>query len=371
MNSMNHNQDTSKIRVAVLFGGVSSEHEVSLMSAVSVLNAIPKEKYEVTCIGITRDGRWLEYTGKTEEILSKQWESDPSLRQVVVSQDPSHKGILVLNQGSYTIKQIDIFFPVLHGKNGEDGTVQGLFQLAGLPFVGCDMLSSADCMDKEITHVILEANGIRMAKWLCIRSEEMEQFEQIAEKAEQALGYPMFVKPANAGSSVGVSKARNREQLRQACADALKQDKKALIEEYVDGLEVETAVLGNQNAKAAAQCGEITPLSEFYSYEAKYLDGTTELHIPARIPEDTSRKLRETAERAFSFIGCEGLARVDFFVRREDGEIVLNEINTIPGFTSISMYPKLWEASGLPYPALVDRLIQLGLSRANESPQRK
>lgn len=355
----------NKIKTAVLFGGVSSEHEVSLMSATSILQNIPKEKYDVLLIGITKDGRWLAYNGDIQALTSQDWEKDPTLKPVVLSQDRSRKGVYILEDGKQTFHPIDICFPVLHGKNGEDGTIQGLFQLAGMPFVGCDMISSANCMDKEVTHTILESNGIPMAKWCSCRQSDLN-FPAFAEKAEEKLGYPMFVKPANAGSSVGVTKAHNRDELQKALQVAFEQDRKAIVEEFVDGLEVETAVLGNENPKAADVCGELTPVSEFYTYEAKYIDGTTALHIPARIPQEVSERLRATAEKAFTAIGGEGFARVDFFVRKADQQIILNEINTIPGFTSISMYPKLWEASGLAYSDLIDRLLQLGLARSTE-----
>lgn len=352
----------NKIRVAVLFGGVSSEHEISLMSAESVLRNL-SDQYEVLRIGITKDGRWVEYTGSNEEITNQKWESDTSLRTAVVSPDRSHKGILLLGKEGYTVYPVDICFPVLHGKHGEDGTIQGLFQLAGIPFVGCDTISSANCMDKEMTHTILEANGIRMAKWVIVNEQKMQDFDAFAQQAEEKLGYPMFVKPANAGSSVGVGKAKNREELKSACETALKEDYKAVVEECIEMQEVETAVLGNENARAAGVIGELVPVVEFYTYEAKYIDGTTELHIPGRVSEEVSLKLRQTAEKAFKAIGCEGFARIDFFVRKSDSEVILNEINTIPGFTSISMYPKLWDYCGMSYSKLLDNLIQLGLER--------
>ncbi len=352
----------NKIRVAVLFGGVSSEHEISLMSAESVLCNL-SDQYEVLRIGITKDGRWVEYTGSNEEITNQKWESDTSLRTAVVSPDRSHKGILLLGKDGYTVYPVDICFPVLHGKHGEDGTIQGLFQLAGIPFVGCDTISSANCMDKEMTHTILEANGIRMAKWVIVNEQKMQDFDAFAQQAEEKLGYPMFIKPANAGSSVGVGKAKNREELKSACETALKEDYKAVVEECIEMQEVETAVLGNENARAAGVIGELVPVVEFYTYEAKYIDGTTELHIPGRVSEEISLKLRQTAEKAFKAIGCEGFARIDFFVRKSDSEVILNEINTIPGFTSISMYPKLWDYCGMSYSKLLDNLIQLGLER--------
>ena len=353
----------NKTRVAVLFGGVSSEHDVSLMSAESVLKNLP-EQYEVLRIGITKDGRWVEYTGKNEEITSQRWEEDRSLRTAVVSPDRSHKGILLLGENGWELVKVDICFPVLHGKHGEDGTIQGLFQLAGIPFVGCDAISSANCMDKEMTHTILEANGIKMAKWMVVDESKMENFEEFARQAEEKLGYPMFVKPANAGSSVGVGKAHDRSELLAACQSALKEDYKAVVEECIEEMqEVETAVLGNEHPQAAGVVGELVPVVEFYTYEAKYIDGTTVLHIPGRVSEEISLKLRQTAEKAFRAIGCEGFSRIDFFVRKADGEIILNEINTIPGFTSISMYPKLWAHCGVSYPQLLEKLIELGLKR--------
>ena len=273
-----------KTRVAVLFGGVSSEHEISLMSVESVLANLP-DHYEVLRIGITKDGRWVEYTGRNDEITSQKWEQDPTLRTAIVSPDRSHRGVLLLSKEGWELVPVDICFPVLHGKHGEDGTIQGLFQLAGIPFVGCDTISSANCMDKEITHTILEAHGIKMAKWLVVNHEKMQQFEQFAQQAEEKLGYPMFVKPANAGSSVGVGKAHNRQELKAACETALKEDYKAVVEECIEMQEVETAVLGNVDAKAAGVVGELVPVVEFYTYEAKYIDGTTVLHIPGRVSE--------------------------------------------------------------------------------------
>ena len=214
-----------------------------------------------------------------------------------------------------------------------------------------------------MTHTILEANGIKMAKWVIVNGEKMNDFENFAKDAEEKLDYPMFVKPANAGSSVGVGKAHNREELKSACETALKEDYKAVVEECIEMQEVETAVLGNGDPKAAGVVGELVPVVEFYTYEAKYIDGTTVLHIPGRVSEETSLKLRQTAEKAFKAIGCEGFSRIDFFVRKSDGEVILNEINTIPGFTSISMYPKLWDYCGVSYSELIDRLIRLGLER--------
>lgn len=352
----------NKSKVAVLFGGVSSEHEVSVVSATAVLNNLNKENYDIIMIGITKDGRWLEYTGDIADIASMKWEQEEA-RTAVISPDRSHHGLLLMDGASVEVCPIDVCFPVLHGKNGEDGTIQGLFELAGIPYVGCDLLSSANCMDKVLTHTILESAGIPMAKWDYVTMRDMDHFDSVADKMEAHLGYPMFVKPANAGSSVGVSKAKDRQQLKEACYVALKEDSKAIVEEFIDGREVENAVLGNEDPKASLVCGEITPLVEFYTYDAKYNDASTELKLPAPIPAELNEEIRQTAEKAYRAIGCKGLSRVDFFVKRDGSGIILNEINTLPGFTSISMYPKLWEASGVPYSELLDRLIKLAMER--------
>ena len=352
----------NKMKVAVLFGGVSSEHDVSVVSATSVLNNLDKEKYDVIMIGITKDGRWLEYTGDIADIASMKWENETA-RTAVISPDHSHHGLLLMDGNSVEVCPIDVCFPVLHGKNGEDGTIQGLFELANIPYVGCDLLSSANCMDKVLTHTILENAGVPMAKWDFVTMRDMEQFEAVAERMEAKLGYPMFVKPANAGSSVGVSKAKNREQLKEACYVALKEDSKAIVEEFIDGREVENGVLGNDDPVASTVCGEITPLVEFYTYEAKYQDASTKLELPAPISDELNEEIRRAAEKAYRAIGCKGLSRVDFFVKRDGSGIILNEINTLPGFTSISMYPKLREASGESYPVLLDRLMTLAMER--------
>ena len=352
----------NKMKVAVLFGGVSSEHDVSVVSATSVLNNLDKEKYDVIMIGITKDGRWLEYTGDIADIASMKWENETA-RTAVISPDHSHHGLLLMDGNSVEVCPIDVCFPVLHGKNGEDGTIQGLFELANIPYVGCDLLSSANCMDKVMTHIILENAGIPMAKWDFVTKRDKEQFEAVAERMEAKLDYPMFVKPANAGSSVGVSKAKNREQLKEACYVALKEDSIAIVEEFIDGREVENGVLGNDDPVASTVCGEITPLVEFYTYEAKYQDASTKLELPAPISDELNEEIRRTAEKAYRAIGCKGLSRVDFFVKRDGSGIVLNEINTLPGFTSISMYPKLRGASGEPIAVLLDKLIALALER--------
>lgn len=352
-----------KLRVAVLFGGASSEHEVSLVSAASVIANIPKEKYDVFMVGITREGRWYYYSGGIEQLPDGSWEKDASLIPALLSPDTSCHGLLLLKESGVEHVKVDVAFPVLHGRNGEDGTVQGLLQLAGVPFVGCDSVSSGICMDKALTNTLADAAGIPQAKWLCVHAFDYEQRrEEYLAEAGERLGYPVFVKPANAGSSVGVSKAKNREELDNGILAAFAHDRKVVLEEAVDGIEVECAVLGNEQPIASV-AGEIVPCNDFYDFDAKYLAGTSELFIPARLTQEKQEEVRRAACRAYTVLGCAGLARVDFFVRRSDGAVLLNEPNTIPGFTSISMYPKLFEASGIPYAQLLDRLLTLAMQR--------
>lgn len=352
-----------KTSVAVLFGGASSEHDVSLMSASSVLANIPRDKYDVHMVGITKDGRWYYYTGEIDKLPDSSWEQDSSLIPALISPDTACHGLLLLKSGGAEQIHIDVVFPVLHGKNGEDGTVQGLLQLAGIPFVGCDSVSSGICMDKALTNTMADAAGIPQAKWLCVNAFDYEQRrEEYLTQAGDRLGYPIFVKPANAGSSVGVSKAADKEELDSGILAAFVHDKKVVLEEAVDGFEIECAVLGNEEPIASVP-GEIAPCNDFYDFDAKYLAGTSELFIPARLTPEKQEEVRAEACRAYRVLGCSGLARVDFFVRRSDGAVLLNEPNTIPGFTSISMYPKLFGASGVPYSELLDRLLTLAMQR--------
>lgn len=351
----------SKTVVAVIFGGVSSEYEVSLISAKSVLENIPADRYETIMVGITKDGRWLRFTGNPADLPDNRWLEKPEqLTPVCLSPDRSIGGLLVLEKESWSVQKVDVVFPVLHGKNGEDGTMQGLLELSGIPYVGCGVLSSAACMDKTVTHTLLDYAGIPTAKWQQVQQHEMECYDKVEKRLTEALTFPMFVKPANAGSSVGVSKAADTKALRTALEIAFREDSKAVVEEAIIGMEAETAVLGNLDAQAAAVVGELVPAAEFYDYNAKYIDGTTELYIPARLPEETVERLRAMAVKAYKVLGCQGLTRVDFFVQ-SDGNILLNELNTMPGFTSISMYPKLWQASGVEYKQLIHQLIQYAL----------
>lgn len=346
-------------KVLVVFGGASSEHDISTVSAKFVIENIPTDKYEVVMLGITKQGEWFKYTGKTENLPEDKWTQDTeNLTKAVISPDSSCHGLIVFENGNVKTERIDVVFPVMHGKNGEDGTIQGLMQLAGIPYVGCDCASSAVCMDKALTNTVADCAGIPQAKWLGVTKYEYSLNEDaVIDKAEQYLGYPVFVKPANAGSSVGVTKVSSRENFKEAVNIAFKEDTKIVLEEGIVGREVECAVIGNDEPMAG-QVGEIVSVNEIYDFEAKYVSDASELFIPARLSEDVIEDVKKAACKAYKALGCSGLARVDFFVRESDGKIMLNEPNTIPGFTSISMYPKLMNAAGLDSAALLSKLIE-------------
>ncbi len=350
----------SKLSVCVLFGGISPEHEVSLRSAESVLNNLDPEKYNIFPVGITKSGEWILYGGKNYSTLpSGQWLSDERNRPAAIS-PVRGQGLLNFEGDCVVRERIDVVFPVLHGENGEDGSVQGLLQLAGIPYVGPHVAASATCMDKTLTKLVADNAGIRQAAWKLVTAQELKNIDSVLDAIEQKFTYPVFVKPAGTGSSVGVGKAKTREALATALQNAAKFDTKILVEEFISGHEVEVAVLGNASP-AASVCGEIDAGTEFYDYDAKYISDCAQLYIPARIDEQTAEKVRDAAIRVYEAMGCRGLSRVDFFVTYENSEIVFNEINTIPGFTSISMYPKLFAASGIPYSELLDQLLLFAL----------
>ena len=354
----------SKLSVCILFGGVSPEHEVSLRSAESVLNNIDHDKYNVFPVGITKDGDWIIYGGKDyAELPAGTWMNNPANRRGTIS--PIRGQGLFCFEGDCVVRErIDVVFPVMHGENCEDGAIQGLLQLAGIPYVGPHVSASAVAMDKTLTKLVVDQAGVPQAAWHLVRSEELaHRMDSIVAAIEQKFQYPVFVKPAGTGSSVGVSKAVNREMLEAALLEAGKFDKKILVEEFIHGREIEVAVLGNAGPMASGR-GEIDSGAEFYDYEAKYVTDTSVAYIPARISESIEEQVRELAVKVYSAIGCQGLSRVDFFVTYEDNRIVFNEINTLPGFTSISMYPKLFAASGIPYSQLIDQLLQLALEAA-------
>lgn len=349
------------LELCVIFGGRSPEHEISRKSVTSVLNNLNKDKYNITLIGITKDGEWYLYTGDYSKIENGDWESDTvNKKHAVLSPDACDKAILVFDGDKISKIHPDVIFPVLHGEFGEDGTIQGLFELADIPYVGMGVMASANAMDKTSSKIVFQDAGIPQADWVVVNKSD--SYDEKMDEIENKLGYPCFVKPARTGSSVGVGKAHNREELKAAIENAAEFDRKILVEENIDGHEVECAVLGNENPKAAT-VGEIMPTVEFYDFDAKYNDNSTQLQIPANLPEDTIEQIREYAVRAFKSLDGSGLSRVDFFVRNSDGAIVLNEINTLPGFTNISMYPKLWDAVGIGYSELLDKLIELAGKR--------
>ncbi len=347
-----------KLSVGIIFGSNSTEYEVSLVSASSVIRNIDRERFDVVMIGISRDGRWFSYFGDVDSIENGSWIDSDKKVPAFISPDSTKKCLFEVRNGEINEVKLDVVFPVLHGKNGEDGTVQGLLELAEIPYVGCGVLASAVCMDKELTHIVLTHHGIPNANWKCFRKENIAEFEEFADDAEKTLGYPMFVKPANAGSSVGISKAKTREELKAAVELAFTVDEKAVLEEFISGVEVECAVMGNLKPTPSV-LGEIVPCNEFYDYEAKY-QADSETHIPARLTPDMTKLVQETAVKAYLALGCRGLTRVDFFVK-DDGGIVLNEPNTLPGFTSISMYPKLRQADGTSYKEIITQLIEFAL----------
>lgn len=350
-----------KLSVCVLFGGMSPEHEVSLRSAESVLNNMDQTKYNVFPVGITREGDWILYAGKDYSLLpSGEWKNYPGNRRAAIS-PVRGQGLLSFEGDCVVRERIDVVFPVLHGENGEDGAMQGLLQMAGIPYVGPHVAASAVAMDKTLTKLVADQAGIPQAAWhLVHRMDLQSHMDSTLDHLEEKFQYPMFVKPAGTGSSVGVSKAADRDALRYALDFASGYDSKILVEEFICGREVEVAVLGNESP-AASVCGEIDSGAEFYDYDAKYVTDTSVAYIPARIDDDTSERVREMAVRVYRAIGCRGMSRVDFFVTHKDNCVILNEINTLPGFTSISMYPKLFAASGIPYERLIDELISLAM----------
>jgi len=354
---------TNKLHVAVLFGGRSGEHEVSLMSARSVLSVLDPAKYEVIQVGITHEGTWL--TG--EDVLDKfEKGTTDGLLSVIFSPDPSEKGIYIL-EGLSGLKKwadIDVYFPVLHGTFGEDGTMQGLFELADVAYVGAGVAGSSVGMDKGIFKDVMVANNIPVVDTMVVLRADVEKdMNRIIEQAEKISEYPFFTKPANLGSSVGVTKCNSRSDLHEGLMEAVSFDRRVLIQKGVkNAREIEVSVLGNDDPVASIP-GEILPSREFYSYESKYIDGTSGYDIPAKLPDETTEEIRDYAVRAYKAIDCAGMARVDFFVEKDTNRVYLNELNTIPGFTKISMYPKLWEASGISYAKLVDRLIELAMER--------
>ncbi|NLP44357.1 MAG: D-alanine--D-alanine ligase [Peptococcaceae bacterium] len=352
-------EENKKIRVLVIFGGQSGEHEVSIVSANSIINALNPEKYDVQTIGITKEGLW--YWGANP----KEWNSNKinsNLKKVTIVLDPQEPGFIALDGSDLPNNgKCDIIFPVLHGPKGEDGTVQGLFEIGGIPYVGSGVLGSSLGMDKDRMKAVFKNAELPIVPHITLFRSELENMDNIFDKIMSKIGCPCFIKPANLGSSVGISKVTEMNQLAKALNYAAKFDIKIIVEKGIKAREIELSVLGNENVSVSTP-GEIIPSKEFYDYEAKYNDQNSQLIIPAPLPPETTKLLQEYAIKAFKAVDAKGLGRVDFFVT-EDQSIFVNEINTMPGFTQISMYPKLWEASGLKYSDLLDELINLGFER--------
>lgn len=360
-----------KIRVGLIYGGRSGEHEVSLASANSVSASLDKEKYEVVPLAITKSGTWLLGTEPGQLIAAAQQaaetvEATPQTTAVTLTGDPNVRGLIPVQSSSDLGNQgaLDVIFPVMHGTYGEDGSLQGLLDMANIPYIGCGVLGAALGMDKEKMKMIFQTIGLPIVEYLVFKRHEWERApEKILDRVEQRVGYPNFVKPANLGSSVGINKAHDRQELEHAIKVAAEFDRKIVVEHGINCREFECAVLGNDEPLASV-VGEIVSSNEFYDYRAKYIDGKSLAIIPAdSISQETAEEIRRLAIVAFSALDLNGLARVDFFQEKETGKVYINEVNTMPGFTEISMYPKLWEASGLPYPQLLDRLIELAIER--------
>ncbi len=345
----------------VLFGGVSPEHEVSLRSAEFILNHIDREKYKVYPVGITKEGAWKYYPGEDYSALPRNvWAETAGVCDAVLS--PARgQGLLLMKETGVEMVPIHCCFPVLHGENGEDGSIQGLMQVAGIPCVGPGVAASASSMDKTLTKLLVGETDVRQASWYLARRESIEKrLDRLVADIESGGEYPLFVKPAGTGSSVGVSKVKCTEELKTALQKAARYDSKVLVEEFISGHEVEVAVLGNDDPIASV-VGEVIAGAEFYDYEAKYISTESRTEIPANIPDEAAQRLRQAAITVYKAMGCKGLSRVDFFLTYEGNDVVFNEINTLPGFTSISMYPKLFEAYGVPNDKLIDELISLAM----------
>ena len=349
-----------KLSIALIFGGKSGEHEVSRVSASSIFKHINKDKYDIHTIGITKDGNWLCYKGSEENIANGNWEN-LAQRDVKINLIPNGNNKVGLEFKDGSFKTINVIFPVLHGPYGEDGKIQGVFEISNIPYVGCGVLASSVGMDKLICKKVFSQIGLPQVDYTYTNKWNfgLDQNEEL-DKIEKELNYPIFVKPANMGSSVGITKVSNREELREGIKEALKYDRRIVLEQGINAREIEVAVLGNDDVKSSI-AGEIIPAKDFYDYEDKYVNGASKLEIPAKLDEDTMQKVRNMATEAFKGIDGRGLSRVDFFIEKETNNIYINEINTLPGFTNISMYPKLWDNTGIQYTDLIDNLIQLAL----------
>ena len=342
-----------KLNLCVLFGGKSSEYDISLLSAKQILSHFDESKYEIILVGITKEGEWLLYEGDYDSIANKTWQDQTTAPCVISGQS-------VINLETGERKKVDVAFPIMHGYCGEDGTIQGLLYLAGIPYVGCGVAASACGLDKTLSKIIFEREGLPQVPYLIFTQQNYRNPEACFLKVEDTFSYPCFVKPASTGSSVGINKVKNREDLKRAMEEAFTFDNKLLVEEFIDCREIEMAVIGNQEPRVS-ECGEVVSPTEFYDFESKYYDPKLKIMIPAQIDKAISDEIKGYAKRAFQAMGCRGLSRVDFFINKKNNKVYLNEINTMPGFTKSSLYPILWQSAGMSYSGLLDELVSLAL----------
>jgi D-alanine--D-alanine ligase len=349
-----------KTKLAILFGGKSDEYSVSLHSAAAIIKNVPEEMFDVTLVGITQDGKWLLYEGSVDKVNDDTWHKE-NLSPVFLNMGNDFKGLVKLNLGNNTFEklEIDCLFPVLHGRNGEDGTIQGLCQMSGIPFVGCDMTSSAVCMDKEFTHVICENSGIKTAPYISAVNSSKLNVKKLYEQSYEKLSLPMFIKPANNGSSIGISKVRNYDEFERGLIEAFQYDNKVIIEKMIEGFEIGCAVLGNEEL-IIGEVDEIDTKNDFFDYVEKYSQHNSKIYCPARISDELKAEAKQIAEKTYRALGCKGLSRVDMFLT-PDNKIYLNEINTIPGLTDLSRYPSMLKKIGIEYRDLIVKLVELAM----------
>ena len=355
----------AKIKAAVIFGGTSKEYKLSLASAAEVIRNIPEDKYEVICIGITRKGRWLFYPGDVDAIASGEWELNPDCTSAIISPDPLHRGIITIENGETSVKKIDVVFPVLIGRKSGDGSLQGLLNMSGIPYVGCGLLASASCMDKSHTHMVLDDHGIKTAKWELITQREINSIDERCAEIAAEMGFPLIVKPANSGSSVGSSIAEDADSLAAAVKLAFLNDNKVIVEKYVSGRKLEAAVFGYDNP-FSSYIGEILSVDKVYDPTEVNKSSGDDLVIPADLPMELMNDIRAVAVKAFKALGCKGMARIDFFLT-DDGELLLNKVGTTPGLRKNSVYPKLMEHLGMSRPYLMDKLMEQAIENAERN----
>ena len=355
----------AKIKAAVIFGGTSKEYKLSLASAAEVIRNIPEDKYEVICIGITRKGRWLFYPGDVDAIASGEWELNPDCTSAIISPDPLHRGIITIENGETSVKKIDVVFPVLIGRKSGDGSLQGLLNMSGIPYVGCGLLASASCMDKSHTHMVLDDYGIKTAKWELITQREINSIDERCTEIAAEMGFPLIVKPANSGSSVGSSIAEDADSLAAAVKLAFLNDNKVIVEKYVSGRKLEAAVFGYDNP-FSSYIGEILSADKVYDPTEVNKSSGDDLVIPADLPMELMNDIRAVAVKAFKALGCKGMARIDFFLT-DDGELLLNKVGTTPGLRKNSVYPKLMEHLGMSRPYLMDKLMEQAIENAERN----